>query len=117
MNKKQITVTYDGWEARFEVNAVPKTLEAMEEAVRFWVCGDERLEQSEGDVMQAYFKLLCQEMIVESIELNKVGMLRHFKEAEGWFPLDGSKGVTLLDVSGFKFEPAFFNVVEQRTTA
>ena len=72
--------------------------------------GQERIDDEDGDIEKAYLKMLGQQMIHMSMNLNVLGIKEQFEEMEGWYSLDGKFGVTLLRVDNWEFSASDFDI-------
>lgn len=103
MGKKRKTIRFGSWEAVVEIDHDGKnTLAVMEDQVLFWHGGERRLAEAGGDVEKAYLKQLGQELVSLSMDLTTDGIKAHFDGLDGWGPLDGRYGVTLVSVDRFE---------------
>lgn len=109
---KKVKITHDWWDATLEIQESPETLEAMKEQLLFWMSGEDMIEAAGGDIEKAYLKMLAVELIHTSIEWNIEGVKSQFEEKEGWAPLDGTKGVTLIRIDSWEFSEDDFFICE-----
>jgi len=93
------------WESRIEVDndfkneccGVEYTTEMYaKESLLFFSGGEDLLEEYNGDVFRAYFKLITPTLMKESLDWNKAGVISQIADMEGWVPLDGSCGIKLV---------------------
>ncbi len=73
----------------------------IKEMVDFWSGSDERLEDNNGDYVQAFLKQLASKVhwLVICNNYNLYGVLSAFdKGIEGWCKMDGSQGIKLIHV-------------------
>lgn len=93
------------WESRFEVDTefkkeccgVEYTAEMYaKESLLFFSGGEDLLEEEDGDVFRAYFRLLAPTLMKESLDWNTNGVISEIGDAEGFAPIDGSCGIKLV---------------------
>lgn len=91
--KAEIVVTIDH-------NVV--TEEQLHEINDFWMDNDEMLASARGNIIHAVLKRLCIVCLSLDIEYgyNTRGIIELIGKREGWPPVDGSEGITLLSVDG-----------------
>lgn len=97
----EITVEID-FNHKIEINGKLVPIEDyIKMMVEFWSGWKEKLQENEKSYINTFLKNLCAECIVVSIEFqcNKIGVIRHFEEREGWCKLDSSEGIKLLSIS------------------
>lgn len=77
----------------------------------FWGGDDDRLFDADDDVLTAVLRMLVVMAAQESIEywLSVETQLRT-KPLEGWPPLDGSYGITLISASRFEFDDSEISI-------
>jgi len=111
---KTVKLTYDWWEAVLEVDESKATKAVMKEQLLFWLGGQDRINEADGDVEKAYLKMLAGRLILLSMEWNVEGVKDQIKESEGWVPIDGTYGVKLVSIDAWEFSEAeiFFDVME-----
>jgi len=101
-------ITFQWWEAVVEIDDTPETEAAMKEQVLFW-----RRDVPE-DVKKAYLSMLAVELIRESTEWSLPGVLEAFDSKEGWLPLCGEHGVTLIEIDSWVFDGDDFDFEEEK---
>lgn len=109
---KQVKISYEWWVALVEIDDIPETYQYMEDQLLFWSGGEDRIDREDGDVESAYLRMLGEAIITKSTRLTVQGIIRHFAEAEGWVPLDGSFGIRLVTVDTWEFESDEFLIQE-----
>ena len=82
MKKKKIE--FDWWIAEVEIDDKPETIELMKEQLLFWSNGKYRIATANGNIEQAFLKMLGLFLINESIGHSLEGVLCAIDEAEGW---------------------------------
>jgi len=97
------------WEAKLKITYNENTLKWMENQVLFWVGGQDRIDDEDGDVEKAYLKMLANFIIHESIEYNAYGIRAEIEKAEGWAALDERFGVELISVDTWSFQEDEFH--------
>lgn len=113
MAKKTKKITYEWWDAVVEIDEGPETTEMMKEQVLFWMGGQQMIDREKGDVELAYLKMLGRALIRLSMEYNMTGVLDEMDEREGWAPLRGKHGVTLISCDQWDFDDGEFQIIEQ----
>ena len=112
------------WWARVEIdfdktfemgNEVISTEMAIKMMVEFWSGWQWKLKDNHNDYTLLFLKNLTAEIIGEIAEnnYNLQGVLSHFRNAEGWCRMDGSAGITILDVDEFRWSDNFDFDVEE----
>lgn len=100
-------LSFEGWQAEFDVDldvAQAPCLECLE----FFGDPVTREETPEGTV-EAFLKFIGRQMVELSSQPDE-GIIKEMASLEGFFPLDGSKGVTLVYCDSFDFSPDDFSV-------
>lgn len=72
--------------------------EILKENLLFWASGEERIDNYDDNVTEAYLQLLCSTCMCELVEnnWNVQGLIDSFKDKEGWTPVDGSFGIKII---------------------
>ena len=109
---KKIRLNFEWWDAVVEIDYNENTLQWMKDQLLFWSGGQEKIDDEEGNIEQAYLKMLAQEILPLSQSLNLYGLTEHFKEAEGWAALNDDFGVKLVSVEPWNFETEDIQLVE-----
>ncbi len=98
-----ITVEID-FDMEFKVGKTEtmKTTQAIKEMVEFWSGYLERLSLNKGDYLHTFLKSLAHEVFLIQLEgnWNTEGVIDQFENREGWFNMDGSCGINIIDVEG-----------------
>ena len=106
---KKVKIGFDWWDAVVEITESEETTNIMREQLLFWMGGQRMIDDADGDVEEAYLKMLAVELINSSMDYTLSGVLKDFEEKEGWATLDGTFGVKLISVNEWKFdEDEFF---------
>ena len=86
------------WEVVVDVDREIATDELLHSINSFWIDDDWRLDQADGDVLKAVLTMLCTKVLRMSVEHLDVKSVfqKPNGETEGWPPLDGSYGITLV---------------------
>lgn len=76
----------------------------IKEMVTFWSGWESRVEENEGSLLLTFLKQLCKQSVFLEFEgnWNTDGVIEKFYTLEGWYPMDGSYGIKLLNVSGME---------------
>jgi len=107
--KVNVKISYEWWEATVEIFRSDETTNNMKEQLLFWGGGQERIDNQDGNIEQAYLKMLGEYLIAESIIGWTVkGLIDEWNDKEGWSKLDGSAGIKLLSCSNWEFETEEF---------
>ncbi len=113
-NKKvEINLTFDWWEAVVEVERCDKTTGLMKEQLLFWMGGQDRIDEEDGDIEKAYLKMLTQQIICLSMEFNTFGIKDEIGDMEGWCSIDGKDGVKLLTADTWEFSDSDVHLEEK----
>lgn len=107
---KKRKISYEWWEAVVEI--ADDAEGSMKEQLLFWLGGQEMIDDADGDVELAYLRMLGRELVRESMDLTLPGILKEWETREGWAPLDGSCGVTLVSMDTWEFHDDDFSVSE-----
>jgi hypothetical protein len=77
-----------------------KAKEPIKEMVEFWGGWERKLESNEGNYTLTFLKMLSMKIILLGLyqNLNLFGIKEEFKGLEGWAPMDGSQGITILEI-------------------
>jgi len=105
---------WSGWTVTLRINQDSSTLDTMREMLLFWMGGQDRIDDCEGDVQTAWLLFFAQRAIVESVQWNLQGVKSQFEQREGWAPLDGSCGIELIACDSLDFETDDFSVTESQ---
>ena len=81
--------------------------EVLKSSLEFFSRGPELIEDADGDLCKAYAMLIGPKIVLESMEWNLNGIIRHFDNEEGYLKLDGTNGVTLIRSDSFEIEDEF----------
>ncbi len=110
-------LTYDWWEAILEIDGSKDTIRVMEDQLLFWMGGQERIDDEDGDIVRAYLKMLCTKLLLLSMDWNIDGINHALKESEGWALLDGSFGVKLVSVDRWELSEGDFFIEKEGVKA
>ncbi|WP_114152975.1 DUF2528 family protein [Chromobacterium haemolyticum] len=102
MAAERYTLSYLGdFEVVVEVDRSLATDEKLAMINDFWIDGDERLADADGDLLKAVLARLCCRVLSLSMETFDVKAAFE-KGQEGWPRLDGEWGITLLSYDDFQ---------------
>lgn len=115
MTIRRYTTTLEVTEASFEVTVAidhdnPLSDEAINSACEHTV--DYELVAECETNTDAFLKALainCFRLQAEKT-LNAYGVMKHYEDADGWPPLDGSWGIQLVDVDLIDFRPEYIEL-------
>ena len=98
-------ITFDWWDAIIEINDDEKTKSHMKDQLLFFMNGQDLIDQGDGNITKAYLKQLTPHIIEESIRWKKGGIIDQISGDmyEGFLPIDGSFGVTLVSADHWEF--------------
>lgn len=87
---------------------------ALEEMVIFWSDGKKRLALNDGDVVKTFLQQLAREInYIQAVkDYNLEGVIEEFVNREGWWVMDGSNGITIVDIDDFDFAYNEYEVME-----
>ena len=112
---KKYTVTRDEFmfESIVEIDE-EKALPVIKGMVEFWSDWESRLEFNDGDYIKTFLQQLGQQIFMEMISGNSnlYFVDQRFRDAEGWVPMDGTSGITILSVDINKAEIDEFEIEE-----
>jgi hypothetical protein len=86
----------------------------MHEMIVFWSGGPGRIKENTGDITKTFLQQLAAEIQQIQVENNYTleGVIEEFTNHEGWWPMDGSAGIKILDVDDFEFSFSEYEVLE-----
>lgn len=98
-------------------NGVPTGISVMEQIqqmVHFWTGWEERLEAVGGDYVAAFLKQAAENIfrLCHCARLSVKGAIEVMKEEEGYCWMDGSNGITLLEVDEVDYLQERFKITE-----
>ncbi len=94
-----------------DINDEKCTEKLLHEINGFWGGDDDRLFEADDDVLTAVLRMLVVMVAQESIEYYwGVETQLKTKPLEGWPPLDGSYGITLISASRFEFDDSEISI-------
>ena len=105
--KKIFIIEYDLWRMRVSIDFESyKVKEKIKEMVEFWVEWEDKLSICNNDYVLTFFRMLGCAVIEQAVNWSTGGIIKYFNNAEGWYPLNGSYGITILNVNywNWKFE-------------
>lgn len=82
----------------------------IKDMVEFWSGYLYKLKYEKGDYTRTWLKMLLTEILNNECGENISKQLEYFQNCEGFYPLDGSYGITLIDVSYPSFDEDDFNI-------
>lgn len=119
MAKISYTVTYDPTYWSFTVTIEDEfndkqTLDIIKQMVEFWSDWEQRLDENDGDYTMAFLQQLGKEAFLIAVEnnYNTVGVVDEFNSREGWYPMDGSMGITIVATDTAEILHSDFSVVK-----
>lgn len=107
--KKTYKIQFDWWTCTIEFDPTLFTKVLLDECLDFfsWEYDED------DDPYEEYAKKLALEIIIESMLKNREGVIRIFNEKEGFPPLDGSMGVSLMQCECWRFYSDDFEIVNE----
>ena len=112
---KRYVLTYDfmGNEVVVDIDHSICTDELLHQINNFWSEADYRLSQADDNVLHAVLKMLCCRVLRSSVaDWNAMDEFK-VKGVEGWPLLDGSAGITLVNVDDWEFDEEEVSIKEQ----
>jgi len=109
LNRYKLSHRDLAWEAEVEVDT-EKSAPVIKEMVEFWLGWESRLEGHSGDYLSTFLAMLARELLIVVMEGGWGSRVSKFKNREGWYPLDGSQGITLVRCDDYRFEDEEFTV-------
>lgn len=82
--------------ARVEIDDSETARAAIKEMVEFWAWWETALAKDGGDYTRCWLRKLAHYILANG---------QPPRDEEGWYPLDGSKGVKLLNFWPWEFDP------------
>lgn len=82
----------------------------IKDMVDFWSNSKEKLSNEKGDYTRTWLKMLLTEILNNECGESRSKQLEYFQDCEGFYPLDGSYGITLIDVSYPIFDEDDFDI-------
>jgi hypothetical protein len=105
------SITYQNyWECKIEIADTEQTQAAIKEMVEFWGGWEQRLKFNDGNYTMTFIKDIAPIILDLSKEWNFQGILDQFKEMEGYYELNGSQGITLLEVDHLSYDEDDFYI-------
>lgn len=102
IKKYKYTYGFHDATAEFEVDTEKFTPEIALEVLLFWTWD---YDEDADPVDEAMKKTAMEVIQVATFNgYNTLGVKDEFEAKEGWWKLDGSVGITLVDVSGYDFD-------------
>ncbi|RVU01108.1 DUF2528 family protein [Mucilaginibacter limnophilus] len=88
----------------------------MREMIMHWTGGAGWLKENDGDITKTFLQQLAAEIQQIQCENNYTleGVIEEFVNREGWWPMDGSCGVQILEVEDFEFLMNEYEVMEEQ---
>jgi hypothetical protein len=111
-NKKRYNLIYaDGYQMTVEIDHEILTEDKLLEINSFWGGHEYRLRHDTP--LDAVLKMFCATFMAESAEHFDPEQRFNSGEVEGWPPLNGSWGITLVTYEPFTFEPELVEIEER----
>lgn len=85
----------DDWIARIRIDDTDKSHDAIREMVEFWSDWEDRLKAAGGNYTQCWLNQLALQLLYYGPRT---------ENEEGWIPLDGSFGITLVSYVPWSFD-------------
>jgi hypothetical protein len=105
------------WEAQIEIDFdFPDVMKEIKEMVEFWSNWEDRLEDNGDDYVETFLKQLGLKLLGMR---NEYGSLQNVIEQfnwdgvhgeEGYCPMDGSKGIKIIDLDRLEFDYDDFDI-------
>lgn len=80
--------------------------------VQFWANTVEDLERENGDYLKCWLKILLDEILHNGVGDSLQRQLEYFQDCEGFYPLDGTYGIRLLQIYSPIFDKENYNIIE-----
>ena len=95
-------------------NGAFTTMDIMKEMIGFWMGGEGRLDDNDGDVTKTFLQQLGREIfiILSNSNWNVNGVIAEFENREGWAAMNGSFGIKIIDTDVVEFSHSDFEVEE-----
>lgn len=101
-------LTWEGAELHVAIDHEVMTEDRLHEINDFWIDGEDRLDEEDGNVLDAVLKRLAQLCFVEQMyhDWNAYGLVKKFDwddpncYLEGWPKMDGSAGILIVEADG-----------------
>ncbi|XP_022836404.1 uncharacterized protein LOC111363780 [Spodoptera litura] len=99
-------LTYDNWwEAKIQIDETEEAQKWVKESVEFFSNWENNVEDNDGDYNKAFLRNLFPHLIEESINNSLQGVIWKITDNYEGFPnLDGTDGITLLEIDSFSFD-------------
>jgi hypothetical protein len=107
---KTFLLTYDWWQATVDIE-FPTAEPAIKEMVEFWTDWEMHLARC-GGYTKAFLEMLGRELASVSVDMRLPSALKYFRECEGWYPMDGSKGIKIVSFDEWDWERDWFDIKE-----
>ena len=79
----------------------------LRESLEFFSAGKDAIKEANGDLCNAYARFISRTIMKDSMDHTLAGIIELFNGYEGYLPLDGSSGVTLVRMADFEIEDEF----------
>lgn len=98
----------EDFEVVVEINNELLTDALLHEINNFWCEAEDRLDEYDGNVLHAVLGILYRRLWWSIVELGGDAhvdhMVSHFKNIEGWPPMDGSFGIKFVSFDSVEFD-------------
>lgn len=101
-----------GWQATVLVVDKDKALKSCKEVNEFFTGSEDRLDDFNGDVIQAALSLYASQIIANSWA-GRASVNNYLERCEGFFPLDGSHGLYLEACDRMCWGDEGFDITEE----
>lgn len=100
-------LNYDDWKMNVDIDFdFPDVMKIIKDSVEFWSGWEERLDWNDGDYVKTFLQQLGQKVFFMINECGSVySLVKHFDwndefygGEEGYYEMDGSKGIKITDV-------------------
>jgi hypothetical protein len=108
---KTFQLTYDWWQAVIDVE-FPEAEPAIKTMVEFWSDWERHLERNDGDYTKTFLEMLGRELVSVSVDMRLQSALKHFRECEGWTPMDGTNGIKIISFDEWDWERDWVDIKE-----
>ena len=116
MSKKTYQVEYGPtwWECTIAIDHSPEVDARIKEMVEHWTGYKGRLADNKGDYTKTFLQDLAREInyIQAEYNYNLEGVIGEFDNRDGYYKMDGTMGITIVDIDDFEMQHSEYVVTE-----
>lgn len=116
MSKQQYKIEHNWYSDIYTIVEIdfdfPRVEDKIRQMVEFWAGWEHKLKVNEGDYLKTFLQQVASWCWSPRQTYNTWALVGWFNEEEGWFPLDGTHGITILQSETIEIEDGEFEVSE-----